>query len=278
MTNPTASKPVRLLGLPPPRSAFRSGCRPPALAQRGQPIEPIDLPPSVEQGVDMIYIDQEIAPRLNDANVAMHEISFEEWTGAPLDLFVPVNPIYTDLRRGLVRYRQRWGDLPQFQMPAGPALKLGSEGERRRRCCASGSAWRPATKFDAALATAVKEYQAGPRPQGRRRRRRRHDRLAQPRRPALRAADHHQPGARPAPALATEAQPLHPGRCRRARGCCMYENGRPVDSMKVIVGKAETATPMMAAQIRYASVNPYWNVPPELVSNLIAPQRRSSRA
>ena len=27
----------------------------------------------------------------------------------------------------------------------------------------------------------------------------------------------------------------------------MYENGRPVDSMKVIVGKAETATPMMAA-------------------------------
>ena len=51
----------------------------------------------------------------------------------------------------------------------------------------------------------------------------------------------------------------------------MYENGRPVDSMKVIVGKEETATPMMAAQLRYASVNPYWNVPPELVVKLIAP-------
>ena len=52
----------------------------------------------------------------------------------------------------------------------------------------------------------------------------------------------------------------------------MYENGRPVDSMKVIVGAKETATPMMAALMKYASVNPYWNVPPELVVNLIAPR------
>jgi murein L,D-transpeptidase YcbB/YkuD len=42
--------------------------------------------------------------------------------------------------------------------------------------------------------------------------------------------------------------------------------------MKVVVGKAETATPMMAAYIRYASVNPYWNVPPELVKGLIGPR------
>src|SRR3712207_6912189 len=33
-----------------------------------------------------------------------------------------------------------------------------------------------------------------------------------------------------------------------------------------------SATPMMAAYIRYASVNPYWNVPPELVRGLIAPR------
>jgi murein L,D-transpeptidase YcbB/YkuD len=42
--------------------------------------------------------------------------------------------------------------------------------------------------------------------------------------------------------------------------------------MKIVVGKAETATPMMAAYIKYASVNPYWNVPPELAKNLIAPR------
>ena len=56
------------------------------------------------------------------------------------------------------------------------------------------------------------------------------------------------------------------------RACRMWENGRKVDEMKVVVGKAETATPMMAAYIKYASVNPYWNVPPELVRNLIGPR------
>src|SRR5438477_5794623 len=52
----------------------------------------------------------------------------------------------------------------------------------------------------------------------------------------------------------------------------LWDNGRKVDEMKVIVGKAETATPMMAAYIKYASVNPYWNVPPELVRNLVGPR------
>jgi murein L,D-transpeptidase YcbB/YkuD len=52
----------------------------------------------------------------------------------------------------------------------------------------------------------------------------------------------------------------------------MWENGRKVDEMKVVVGKSETATPMLAAYIKFASVNPYWNVPPELVKNLIGPR------
>jgi L,D-transpeptidase YcbB len=52
----------------------------------------------------------------------------------------------------------------------------------------------------------------------------------------------------------------------------LWENGRMVDHMKIVVGKAETATPMMAAYIKFVSVNPYWNVPPELVRNLIAPR------
>jgi murein L,D-transpeptidase YcbB/YkuD len=52
----------------------------------------------------------------------------------------------------------------------------------------------------------------------------------------------------------------------------MWQNGRKVDEMKIVVGKSETATPMMAAYIRYASVNPYWNVPPELVRHLIGPR------
>lgn len=44
----------------------------------------------------------------------------------------------------------------------------------------------------------------------------------------------------------------------------MYENGRVRDSMKVVVGKSSEQTPMMAANMRYALVNPYWNLPPDL--------------
>jgi murein L,D-transpeptidase YcbB/YkuD len=51
----------------------------------------------------------------------------------------------------------------------------------------------------------------------------------------------------------------------------MYEKGRAVGTMKVVVGRPDQQTPMMAALIRYASVNPYWNVPPDLVAERIAP-------
>ena len=50
----------------------------------------------------------------------------------------------------------------------------------------------------------------------------------------------------------------------------MYENGQIVDSMKVVVGKPDQQTPVMAGFLRRAIVNPYWNVPPDLVSSRIA--------
>ena len=52
----------------------------------------------------------------------------------------------------------------------------------------------------------------------------------------------------------------------------MIDDGRIVDSMKVIVGKADpsTQTPMLASTIYYATLNPLWHVSPELVRSLIA--------
>ena len=52
----------------------------------------------------------------------------------------------------------------------------------------------------------------------------------------------------------------------------MIDDGQIVDSMKVIVGKADpsTQTPMLASTIYYATLNPYWHVRPELVRSLIA--------
>ncbi len=51
----------------------------------------------------------------------------------------------------------------------------------------------------------------------------------------------------------------------------MYENGKVVGWMRVVVGKASQPTPMMAALIRYTAVNPYWNLPSDLVAERIAP-------
>lgn len=50
----------------------------------------------------------------------------------------------------------------------------------------------------------------------------------------------------------------------------MYKDGAPVDSMRVVVGKPQEQTPMMAGFIRYAIVNPYWNVPDDLVRSRIS--------
>ena len=55
----------------------------------------------------------------------------------------------------------------------------------------------------------------------------------------------------------------------------MYENGVPVDSMKVVVGdngkKYNLPTPMIASMIYYTIHNPYWNAPDHLVKKNIAP-------
>src|SRR4030095_2796880 len=51
----------------------------------------------------------------------------------------------------------------------------------------------------------------------------------------------------------------------------MYEDGRAVDSMKVIVGdkdKLGLPTPRIASVIWYATFNPYWHVPDHLVKKL----------
>jgi murein L,D-transpeptidase YcbB/YkuD len=50
----------------------------------------------------------------------------------------------------------------------------------------------------------------------------------------------------------------------------MYENGVPVDSMKVIVGMKKLPTPMMASVMYYITYNPYWNAPDHLVREQIA--------
>lgn len=51
----------------------------------------------------------------------------------------------------------------------------------------------------------------------------------------------------------------------------MVEDGVVRDSMRVVVGRTDNATPMLAGVIRYAIINPYWNVPPDLAATRLAP-------
>jgi len=51
----------------------------------------------------------------------------------------------------------------------------------------------------------------------------------------------------------------------------LYQDGRVVDSMKVITGTDELPTPLIASYMYYITYNPYWHAPDHLVRKTIAP-------
>ena len=51
----------------------------------------------------------------------------------------------------------------------------------------------------------------------------------------------------------------------------MVEDGRIIDSMKVIVGKTTSPTPLLAGTIHYVTFNPYWHILDEVAQRKVAP-------
>lgn len=51
----------------------------------------------------------------------------------------------------------------------------------------------------------------------------------------------------------------------------MIEDGKVVDSMKVIVGKPSGATPIIASTINYVTFNPVWHIPQDIARVRVAP-------
>jgi L,D-transpeptidase YcbB len=51
----------------------------------------------------------------------------------------------------------------------------------------------------------------------------------------------------------------------------LYQDGQPVDAMKVITGTSELPTPLIASYMYYITYNPYWHAPDHLVRKTIAP-------
>ena len=241
----------------------------PANSAVPDPVETIALPPSGERGLDMIVVDTEAMPAEPELAKELPSTLEENWSGAPVDLFVPTHHLYTDLRRSLVRYQMKWGALPSVMIEtSGPALRTGSKDPRisllRQRLGLPTGA-----EFDTALARKVAEYQAahGLKPDG----------IAGPGTLASmnRGAGWYE---RQIMLNMERARRLPPEGSREryvlvdagSARLWMYENGRPVDSMKVIVGSPASETPMMAALLRYTAVNPFWNIPPDLVQKSVA--------
>ena len=51
-----------------------------------------------------------------------------------------------------------------------------------------------------------------------------------------------------------------------------FDHGRAQQTMEVVAGEHDNQTPVMAAQIRWAVLNPYWNVPPDLAQTALRPR------
>ena len=240
--------------------------------------EPYSLPEGGQKGLDMVMVDPETAPQEPELARDMPVMPEEEWSGAPVDLLKPVHHLYTDLRRALVRYQMEWGGLPQIRIPSsGPVMAAGTSDRRalllRKRLGLGDPDPLSPSAFDAAVEAKLRAYQeahglpvdgkAG------------FDTIAS----LNLGAEHYEALALINMERARRLPPPGGPNSRKyilvdaaAARLTMYENGRPVDSMKVVVGTDKSPTPMMAALMRYANVNPYWNVPPDLVQKLIAPK------
>ncbi|MGI8930855.1 MAG: L,D-transpeptidase family protein [Sphingomicrobium sp.] len=238
-----------------------------AAAPRGD--EPVAVPRTIRQGIDFVYVDPQLS------TVAKRRQRPQNWLAR---MFNPAsarrnasspNPLFVELAGGLQRYQASWGVLPQVKIPAGAALKRGSTGKRvgllrtRLGLPAAGG-------FDEPLFRRVASYQQV-----------------------------HGLGSGDGIAGKATLASLNLGGAHYARriainmerafrlpttgtfdryvvvdsGSAMtylFAGDRVADSMRVIVGSAETKTPMMAVLMRNAKANPYWHVPPEMVRSLTA--------
>ena len=195
----------------------------------------------------MRYVDAGLAPALTDGGTALYALAAAP---SPTDFAraaLARNPAYDGLRRGLATYRARWSRLPQGQV--GP-----NQPEQLRR--------RLGLAANADPAPVLREFQQvhGLPVTGR---------ADRPTLAALnRGAAYYErlilanlERARAIPAVQGRYVLVDTASAR----LWMIDDGRIRDTMRVIVGKRAMPTPEMAGLIRYAALNPYWNLPPDLI-------------
>lgn len=179
-----------------------------------------------------------------------------------------MSPLYMRLRAARAGYLDKWGGLPAVQIPPDVKLRPGGKAPeiallRHRTGLSDGVA------YDKALVAKVKAFQTdhGLKPDGvagamtidaLNEGPERYDRLL---------------------ALNLERARLLPGPWTRhvvvdaaSARLYYYSKGAMDGTMKVVAGAKESPTPLMAGMIRYATLNPYWNIPTDLVERKVAPK------
>ncbi len=206
------------------------------------------------------FLDEELRPkRLSEADVFRAASVAPDFTRY-VETMGWMSPAYAGLRQAAVARSARWSSLRHTSIPDGPALKPGMAGARvqhlRERLGLPGGG-----RYDAALAAAVRDFQAahGLKDDG----------VAGG---GTLAALNRGPGWYDRKlALNLDRARLLPGPGVRhiavdtaAQQLAYYQDGAEAGRMKVVVGKPEEQTPMLAGMMRFAILNPYWNVPDDL--------------
>lgn len=224
---------------------------------------------SKSTGAEVTYIDASLVPRDRFPAAILNDAANAPSLGAHMIAVAKLNPIYGGLLDGLVSWRERWGGLPPRPIAAGKSLKKGDRGDRVELLRMSLGVDAGAV-FDDRTATALVAFKKS---KG----------LG-----SDAVADSATVAKLNDSVAATERRLLlNLGRARvlpaasigkyivvdaASARLWLFENGKAIDSMKVVIGKPDEQTPMAAGLIRSMVLNPYWNIPPDLVQERIAPR------
>nr|WP_232313713.1 L,D-transpeptidase family protein [Sphingobium sp. TCM1] len=220
------------------------------------------------RGVKIRYLDKEVEPRDSDPSDILRSAALAPSLTDYIATAGWMSPLYMKLRTARAGYLKKWGGLPDVAVPEGVKMRPGGKGAeigmlRRRLGLADG------ITYDKGLAAKVRAFQAdhGLKPDG----------VAG----AMTISAINQGPARYARLLSLnlERARLLPGPWTRhvvvdaaSARLWYYSKGALDGTMKVVAGAKETQTPLMAGMIRYATLNPYWNIPPDLVERKVAPK------
>jgi len=217
--------------------------------------------------VKVRYLDPEVEPKdeepreiLRAAAVAPSFVDYLRSVGW-------MSPFYVRLRNARVGFAKRWAGLPQVAVSTDvrlrPGMKSGAAPLRQRLGLESGAA------YDKALVAKVKAFQGdhGLKPDG----------VAGA--ATIEALNRGDDYYERLIGLNLERTRLLPGPYVRhvvvdaaSARLWYFSKGAQDGMMKVVVGAKESQTPMMAGMVRYATLNPYWNVPSDLVERKLAPK------